>query len=86
VSSQISSDARLLHSSYTHGIFTVVLAINDKHTLPIKNFPSNFTYPVREVRGDYGVLEISWHTITIHRANQRWDVIEKNGWNQLRVG
>jgi hypothetical protein len=30
----------MLHSSYTHAIFTVVLAINDKHTLPVKNLPT----------------------------------------------
>jgi hypothetical protein len=40
VSFQTASDARLLHSSYTHAIFTVVLAINDKHTLPVKHLPT----------------------------------------------
>ena len=37
VSSQTVYDARLLHSPYTHAIFTVVLAINEKHTLPVKH-------------------------------------------------
>jgi hypothetical protein len=43
-SSQTTSDARLLHSSYTHAIFTVVLAINDKHALPIKHLPTIYEY------------------------------------------
>ena len=37
-SSQTTSGARLLHSSCTQAIITAVLAINDKHMLPIKHF------------------------------------------------
>jgi hypothetical protein len=40
VSSQNTSGACLLHSSCTHAIFIVVLAINDKHMLPVKHFPT----------------------------------------------
>jgi hypothetical protein len=39
-SSQTTSGARLLHSSCTQAIIAVVLAINDKHTLPVKHLPT----------------------------------------------
>jgi hypothetical protein len=39
-SSQTTSGARLLHSSCIQAIIATLLAINDKHTLPIKHLPT----------------------------------------------
>jgi hypothetical protein len=35
-----SHNANLLHTFYNHAIFIVVLAINDKHSLSVKYFPT----------------------------------------------
>jgi hypothetical protein len=45
VSSQNTFGACLLHSSCTRAIFIAVLAINDKHMLSVKHFPTK-TYPI----------------------------------------
>jgi hypothetical protein len=45
----------------------------------------NCAYPLREVRSDHGVLELSLYTITIHYVSQRQDVIEQYGWNQFFI-
>ena len=57
MSSQNTSGAYLLHSSCTRAIFIVLLAINDKHMLPIEHFPT------------LGVLKINLQVNKHHRLN-----------------
>jgi hypothetical protein len=51
LSSQKTFGARLAHPSYTQVIITVVLAINDKHTLSVKH-ANNLVLPINVILQD----------------------------------
>jgi hypothetical protein len=38
-------------------------------------------YPLLEVRSDQGVGEVPRDIVTIHHADQRWDVVGKDSWD-----
>jgi hypothetical protein len=72
------------------GEHTIVLAIFEVEVIELQYCDfvllcSNYTYPLREVCSNHGVLEISWHSISTHHADQRQDVVGKYGRNQLHI-
>jgi hypothetical protein len=46
---------------------------------------SNYTYPLREVCSDQRVFELTWDTVMVNHASQRWDVVWQDRWDLLRV-
>jgi hypothetical protein len=42
-------------------------------------------YPLRDVRSDQRVLEIMWDIVMVNRTNQRWDVVQQDRQDLLRI-